>query len=65
MEPASRCFYLTKLSLPATSSNTSEILAGKQILVAEDEPALAQLLNSLLSPMKAARRSRQRRDRGP
>ena len=47
-------FLPDKAKPASTSSNTSEILAGKQILVAEDEPALAQLLSSLLSPMKAA-----------
>ena len=46
-------FLPDKAKPTAVTSNISEILAGKQILVAEDEPALAQLLSSLLSPLKA------------
>ncbi len=56
-EEAGTCvtlFLPDKAKSAAVSSNISEILAGKQILVAEDEPALAQLLGSLLSPLKAA-----------
>lgn len=34
----------------AATSNMSKVLAGKKILVAEDEPALAQLLSTLLTP---------------
>ena len=45
--------FLPDKAKPAATSSNIEILAGKQILVAEDEPALAQLLGSLLSPMKA------------
>ena len=55
-EEAGTCvtlFLPDKAKSAAVSSNISEILAGKQILVAEDEPALAQLLGSLLSPLKA------------
>ena len=46
--------FLPDKARPAgTASNISKVLAGKRILVAEDEPALAQLLNSLLTPLKA------------
>ena len=46
--------FLPDKAKPAdTASNISKVLAGKRILVAEDEPALAQLLNSLLTPLKA------------
>jgi CheY-like chemotaxis protein len=37
----------------AVTSNISTVLADKKILVAEDEPALAQLLSNLLTPLKA------------
>ena len=46
--------FLPDKAMPAAiSSNISAVLPGKKILVAEDEPALAQLLNSLLTPLKA------------
>lgn len=46
--------FLPDKAMPAAiSSNISTVLAGKKILVAEDEPALAQLLKSLLTPLKA------------
>jgi len=47
-------FLPDKAKPAAVSSNISDVLAGKRILVAEDEPALAQLLSSLLSPLSAA-----------
>ncbi|MGH9425607.1 MAG: hybrid sensor histidine kinase/response regulator, partial [Terriglobia bacterium] len=46
-------FLPDKAKPAAASSNISKVLAGRQILVAEDEPALAQLLTSLLTPLKA------------
>jgi len=48
-----KVFLPDKAKPAGTASNISKVLAGKRILVAEDEPALAQLLNSLLTPLKA------------
>jgi len=48
-----KLFFPDKAKPAAMASNISKLLAGKRILVAEDEPALAQLLNSLLTPLKA------------
>ena len=46
-------FLPDKVKPAAVTSDISKVLAGKNILVAEDEPALAQLLTSLLTPLKA------------
>ena len=48
-----RLFLPDKAKPAAMTSNISKVLADKKILVAEDERALAQLLNSLLTPFKA------------
>ena len=48
-----KLFFPDKTKPAAMASNIAKLLAGKRILVAEDEPALAQLLNSLLTPLKA------------
>lgn len=46
-------FLPAKVKPAAATSDVAPSLAGKTILVAEDEPALAQLLSSLLTPFKA------------
>ena len=46
-------FLPDKVKPAAATSNISKVLAGKNILVAEDEPALAQHLTTLLTPLKA------------
>jgi len=46
-------FLPDKVKRAAATSNVAKVLAGKNILIAEDEPALAQLLTSLLTPLKA------------
>src|SRR5262245_7832966 len=46
-------FVPEKTQPSGTASLTSTVLIGKKILLAEDEPALAQLLSSLLTPLKA------------
>jgi CheY-like chemotaxis protein len=46
-------FVPEKAKPSRTASIASTVLVGKKILVAEDEPALAQLLSSLLTPLKA------------
>jgi len=46
-------FLPDKARPAAATSNIAKVLAGKNILVAEDEPALAELLSSLLTPLKA------------
>jgi CheY-like chemotaxis protein/anti-sigma regulatory factor (Ser/Thr protein kinase) len=46
-------FLPDKLKPATATSGLSKLLEGRKILVAEDEPALAQLLNSLLTPLKA------------
>jgi len=48
-----KLFLPDKAKRAAVANTFSPVLAGKRILVAEDEPALAQLLNSLLTPLKA------------
>ena len=47
--------FLPDRAKPAalTFSNISNVLNGKRILLAEDEPALAQLLKNLLTPLNA------------
>src|SRR5262245_4911793 len=46
-------FLPDNLKPAATTTDVSKVLDGKRILVAEDEPALAQLLKTLLVPLKA------------
>jgi CheY-like chemotaxis protein len=46
-------FLPNRVKPDAVTSDISTLLADKIILLAEDEPALAQLLSSLLTPLKA------------